>query len=121
ESLDYTSDRLQPDQKSALIKAFMAHHQGMVLVSMDNLLNEKTMQRRFHSEPLVQATEILLQERIPRGGVLARPRAEEVRVDGRRRLPAEPDPRRYITADLPTPRTQILSNGVYSVVVTTAG
>ncbi len=121
ESIDYTKDRLQPDQKSAIIKAFMTHHQGMILVSLDNLLNERVMQRRFHSEPLVQATELLLQERIPRGGILAQPRAEEVRVDGRRRIPTTPDPRRYDTADLPTPRTQLLSNGAYSVVVTTAG
>ncbi|MEK6322450.1 MAG: glucoamylase family protein [Acidobacteriota bacterium] len=121
EAIDYTKDRLQEDQESVLIKAFMAHHQGMILVSLDNLLNDKVMQRRFHSEPLVQATELLLQERIPRGVALARPRAEEVRADGSRMSLSAPDPRRYETADLPTPRTQLLSNGVYSVVVTTAG
>jgi cyclic beta-1,2-glucan glucanotransferase len=121
EAIDYTQNRLQTDQKSVLIKAFMAHHQGMILVALDNLLGDKVMQRRFHSEPLVQATELLLQERIPRGVALLRPRAEEVRSDGVRRIPTEPDPRRYDSADLPTPRTQLLSNGVYSVVVTTAG
>lgn len=121
EGIDYTKDRLQPDQPRALIRAFMAHHQGMILISLDNLLNDKVMQRRFHSEPLVQATELLLQERIPHGVALARPRAEEVRSDGFRRILNEPDPRRYDSADLPTPRTQLLSNGVYSVVVTTAG
>jgi cyclic beta-1,2-glucan synthetase len=121
EAIDYTQDRLQTDQKSVMIKAFMAHHQGMILVSLDNLLNDNMMQRRFHSEPLVQATELLLQERIPRGVALLRPRAEEVRSDGIRRIPTEPDPRRYESADLPTPRTQLLSNGAYSVVVTTAG
>ncbi|HLF84565.1 MAG TPA: glucoamylase family protein, partial [Blastocatellia bacterium] len=121
EAIDYTQDRLQPNQGSVLIKAFMTHHQGMILVSLANLVNDKVMQRRFHSEPLVQATELLLQERIPRGVALVRPRAEEVRADGLRRIPTTPDPRRYDTADLPTPRTQLLSNGVYSVVVTTAG
>ena len=121
EAIDYTRDRLQPDQQSALIKAFMAHHQGMIVVSLANLVNDNIMQRRFHSEPLVQATELLLQERIPRGGVLTRPRQEEVSMDGLRRIPATPDPRRYNTADLPTPRTQLLSNGQYSVVVTTSG
>ena len=121
EAIDYTKDRLQSDQKRVIIKAFMTHHQGMILVSLDNLLNDRIMQRRFHSEPLVQATELLLQERIPRGVTLLRPRAEEVRSDGLRPLRAAPDPRRYDTADLPTPRTQLLSNGVYSVIVTTAG
>jgi cyclic beta-1,2-glucan synthetase len=121
EAIDYTKDRLKPDQKSVLIKAFMVHHQGMILVALDNLLNDNALQNRFHSEPLVQATELLLQERIPRGVALTRPRAEEVRPDGLRRSVAAPDPRRFDSADLPTPRTQLLSNGVYSVVVTTAG
>jgi cyclic beta-1,2-glucan synthetase len=121
ESIDYTKERLQPDQDLALIKTFMAHHQGMILVALDNLLNNNVMQQRFHSEPLVQATELLLQERIPRGVTLARPNAEEVRPDGTQKRMSAPDPRRYDSADLPTPRTQLLSNGVYSVVVTTAG
>ena len=99
----------------------MVHHQGMILVALDNVLNDNVMQRRFHSEPLVQSTELLLQERIPRHVVLASPRAEEVRTNALRRSLAAPDPRRYDSADLPTPRTQLLSNGAYSVVVTTAG
>ena len=121
EAIDYTKERLQPDQKATLIRTFMTHHQGMILVAIDNLLNDNAMQRRFHSEPLVQATELLLQERIPRGIALARPHAEEVRADGFRRVLTAPDPRRYDSADLPTPRTQLLSNGSYLVVVTTAG
>ncbi len=121
EAIDYTKERLQPDQKSVLIKAFMVHHQGMIMVALDNLLNDNVMQRRFHSEPIVQATELLLQERIPRGIALPQPRAEEVRADGFSRSHTLPDPRRFNTANLPTPRTQLLSNGTYSVVVTTAG
>lgn len=121
EAIDYTQERLQPDQKSTLIKAYMIHHQGMILIALDNVLNDNAMQRRFHSEPLVQASELLLQERIPRGVPLAQPRAEEVMSDGLRRSVAVADPRTYDTADLPTPRTQLLSNGEYSVVVTTAG
>jgi len=121
ESIDYTKERLQPDQEKALIKTFMAHHQGMILIALDNLLNQNVMQQRFHSEPLVQATELLLQERIPRGVALARPRAEEVRPDGIQTRMRAPDPRKYDSAGLPTPRTQLLSNGAYSVVVTTAG
>ena len=121
ESIDYTEERLRSDQKSALIKAFMTHHQGMILIALDNLVNNNVMQQRFHSEPLVQATELLLQERIPREVTLARPRAEEVRSNGVVRRTSAPDKRKYDSADLPTPRTQLLSNGAYSVVVTTAG
>jgi cyclic beta-1,2-glucan synthetase len=121
ESIDYTAERLPPDQKRALIRAFMAHHQGMSLVALDNLLNRDVMQQRFHNEPLVQATELLLQERIPRGGPAAHPRAEEVLSGRVVHTLTGLVTRIYDSADLPTPRTQLLSNGTYSVMVTSAG
>ncbi|HEX8492837.1 MAG TPA: glucoamylase family protein [Pyrinomonadaceae bacterium] len=121
ESVDYTPERLPQNQTRVIIRAFMAHHQGMSLVALDNLLNNELMQRRFHSEPLVQATELLLQERIPRSAAAAHPRAEEVLSGRVVRVVAPVASRRYDSADLPTPRTQILSNGTYSVMLTTAG
>jgi cyclic beta-1,2-glucan synthetase len=121
EAIDYTPERLPQNEKRAIIRAFMAHHQGMILVSLDNLLNDEIMQRRFHAEPLVQATALLLQERIPLTAPISRPRAEEV-LSGRivRSLTGRVT-RRFETPNLPTPRTQILANGKYSVMVTTAG
>jgi cyclic beta-1,2-glucan synthetase len=121
ESIDYTPERLPKTEKRAVIHAFMAHHQGMILVALDNLLNRDVMQRRFHAEPLVQATELLLQERVPRGVPAAHPRAEEVLSGRLVRTLTGLVTRSYDTPDLPTPRTQLLSNGTYSVMVTTAG
>ncbi len=79
------------------------------------------MERRFHSDPAVQATELLLQERIPVGVPAAHPRAEEV-LTGRviQTMPGMIT-RVYESADLDTPRTQLLSNGTYNVMITTAG
>jgi len=121
EAIDYTPERLPQQQKRALIRAFMAHHQGMSLVALGNLLNRDIMQRRFHAEPLVQATELLLQERIPSGVAAAHPRAEEV-LSGRvvQTLTGFVT-RAFDSPNLPTPRTQLLSNGKYSVMVTTSG
>jgi cyclic beta-1,2-glucan synthetase len=121
ESIDYTPERLPQDQKRAVIRAFMAHHQGMSLVALDNLLNHEVMQQRFHSEPIVQATELLLQERIPRGVPAAHPRAEEVLSGRVVRTFTGLVTRVYDSPDLPTPRTQLLSNGTYSVMITSAG
>ena len=121
ESIDYTSERLPQDQKRAVIHSFMAHHQGMSLVALDNLLNNDAMQQRFHSEPVVQATELLLQERIPRGGPAAHPRAEEVLSGRVVHTLTGLVTRVYDSANLPTPRTQLLSNGTYSVMITSAG
>jgi len=67
EAADYTpfSD-IQPE-KFELVRSWMAHHQGMILLSVCNLLAGSAIQNLFHAEPMVAATERLLQERIPRG------------------------------------------------------
>jgi cyclic beta-1,2-glucan synthetase len=121
ESIDYTAERLPEGQKFVLIRAFMTHHQGMSLVSLANILHEDLGARRFHSDPAVQATELLLQERIPVGVPAAHPRSEEV-LTGRvaQGMPGMIT-RVYESADLETPRTQLLSNGSYNVMLTTAG
>jgi cyclic beta-1,2-glucan synthetase len=121
ESIDYTAERLPEGQKSVLIRAFMTHHQGMSLVSLANVLHDDLGQKRFHADPLVQATELLLQERIPVGVPAAHPRAEEVLTG--RIIQTNPGriTRVYESADLETPRTQLLSNGTYNVMVTSAG
>jgi len=122
ESVDYTSRRLPPDATRAVIKAYMAHHQGMTLVALDNYLHRDVMRERFHADPAVQATELLLQERIPRntaalaGSIVAQVSAGRV-VREEASIPV----RRFESPDSSTPRTQILSNGSYSVLMTTAG
>ncbi len=121
ESIDYTPERMPPNKNQVIIRAFMAHHQGMILVALDNLLNGNIYQERFHREPLVQATELLLQERIPRGVPAQHPRAEEVLSGRIERSISGRVTRFFDTPTLPTPRTQILSNGKYSVMMTNAG
>jgi cyclic beta-1,2-glucan synthetase len=121
EALDYTPERVKKGEHCTFVRAFMAHHQGMSLVALDNLLNQNATQNRFHNDPLVQATELLLQERVPRGVAAAHPRAEEVLSGRVVRTLTGLVTRGYDTADLPTPRTQLLSNGTYTLMITTAG
>ena len=66
EAIDYTASRLPREQSSIVVKSFMAHHQGMSLLSLANLIMDRPMQKRFESDPLFEATMLLLQERIPR-------------------------------------------------------
>lgn len=121
EAIDYTTERLPQNQKHVLIRAFMTHHQGMSIVALENALYDGLMVKRFHADPTVRATELLLQERIPVGVPAAHPRAEEV-LSGRivESLPGMVT-RVYDTANLETPRTQLLSNGTYNLMITTAG
>lgn len=119
EAIDFTSSRLPAGQPYSIVRAYMAHHQGMSLVSLTNFFFDNYMCRLFHTEPLIQATEILLQERTPRAvGVI--PAAGEHRQALVREEVSNVS-RRYHSVNRPTPRTQILSNGVYSVMVTAAG
>ena len=120
EALDYTASRLPEGEDVAIVRSYLAHHQGMSLISLDNVLYDGAMRTRFHGEPIVQATELLLQERVPRNMMVARPRAEEVTEAHVREL-IPPVLRRFTTANDPTPRTQILSNGRYTVMLTSAG
>ena len=66
EAIDFTSSRLPRDRKRALVRSFMAHHQGMSFLAFSYLLHDQPMQRRFVADPLFQATLLLLQERIPK-------------------------------------------------------
>src|SRR6185295_16816287 len=66
EAIDYTPSRLPRGQSHAIVRSFMAHHQGMILLSLACQLLDRPMQKRFQSEPAFQATALLLQERAPR-------------------------------------------------------
>ncbi|MBN1422853.1 MAG: hypothetical protein JXP34_29015 [Planctomycetes bacterium] len=121
EALDYTRKRLPEGEPVAIIRAYMAHHQGMTLVAIANALQDGAMRSRFHSEPMIQATELLLQERTPRDVAVARPRAEEVKTGASVRELVPWMMHRFCTAHDPIPRTHLLSNGRYAVMITGAG
>jgi len=120
EALDYTRSRLPEGTEVAIVRAYMAHHQGMSLVALANVLHNGVMRARFHAEPIVQATDLLLQERAPRDVAVARPRVEEVGAAAHARDFVEPVFRQFTTPHGPL-RTHLLSNGRYAVMVTTAG
>jgi cyclic beta-1,2-glucan synthetase len=121
ESIDYTPDRVgEARTRGVVVKTYMAHHQAMSLLALDNCLHGNPMQKRFHAEPRVQAAELLLQERSPHLVPLDRPPDEHnVEETPGRSLP--PLVRRYVTPHTLTPRGHLLSNGSYSVMVTNSG
>jgi cyclic beta-1,2-glucan synthetase len=121
EALDYTPSRLPEKARAAVVRAYMSHHQGMTIVALGNVAHDGVTQNRFHAHPAVRATELLLQERTPRAVSVARPRAEEVRVAALVRNLVPPTLRRFESPHDITPRTHLLSNGRYTVMVTAAG
>jgi cyclic beta-1,2-glucan synthetase len=122
EAIDYTAERLPPDAKAGVpLPTYMAHHQGMSLLALDNLLNGSAMQHRFHSDARIQAAELLLYERIPQLVPLKNPPIEMAAHVPSSRHPVAPTVRRYLTPHTLSPRTHLLSNGSYSVMVTNSG
>ena len=120
EAVDYTPARLRRGETSVVVRSFMAHHQGMSLLSLGHLLLDRPMQRRFVSDPLFQATLLLLQERIPKAGVLY---ADDPSRADSRAAPETPEMpmRLFDTPNTRIPGVQLLSNGRYNVMVTNSG
>ncbi|EJN01743.1 glucoamylase family protein [Herbaspirillum sp. YR522] len=120
EAIDYTSSRVPRGQDNVVVRSFMAHHQGMSLLSLAYALLERPMQRYFEALPMFQATIPLLYERVPKASnnfysasalsdVRTVPDAQNLPI----RIIDRPDP--------VVPEVQLLSNGRYHVMVTSAG
>ena len=77
--LDYTPARVPEGESVAIVRAFMAHHQGMTIVAIADALLDGAMRARFHAEPIIKATELLLQERMPRDVAATRLWAADVK------------------------------------------
>lgn len=121
EALDYTSRRLHAGQPFAIVRAYMAHHQGMTIVALANTLLNGRMRKRFHADPRIKATELLLQERTPRDVAVAITRVVEAGKGTGHDAVIAPLPRSLHTPHHATPRTHLLSNGRYAVMLTAAG
>lgn len=65
ESIDFTKKHLGKDSKYAVVKAYMSHHQGMILTAINNYINDDIIKERFHNNSNIAAAEILLKERVP--------------------------------------------------------
>ena len=121
EALDFTPARLPEGKLVVPVRAFMAHHQGMTLVSIANVLMDGIMRTRFHAHPMIQATELLLQERLPHEASAAPRGIGEMLSAPEMRDLAVAVPRRFSSPHHIQPRTHLLSNGNYSVMITAAG
>ncbi|MFU8857083.1 MAG: GH36-type glycosyl hydrolase domain-containing protein [Deferrisomatales bacterium] len=120
EAVDYTPSRLTLGQKKALVRSYMAHHQGMILVSLGNYLHKGPMVRRFHRDPSIRSVEMLLQERIHHTAPLERPHPSVSEGSLKERRAARHEPW-SAPLDAPFPLVHFLSNGTYGVLITSGG
>jgi len=120
EAVDYTRARLPPGKTSVTVRSYMAHHQGMALLSLAYELLDRPMQRRFELDASMRATLLLLQERVPRTPWV-HPHPAETSVERVKPTGGESDVRFFDTPHTPTPEVHLLSNGRYHVAFTNAG
>ncbi len=119
DALDFT--RPDPGRRFAIVQNYMAHHVGMSMVALTNVLLSRVWQRRFHADPLVQSAELLLHERVPRRLVLQDAQV----VDPEEALP-KPELERAAVRAIDTPHTEhphvaLLGSTPYAVMVTQGG
>jgi cyclic beta-1,2-glucan synthetase len=120
EAIDYTPNRLALGQEQAIVREYMAHHQGMILITLLNFLSDNGMVQRFHADSRIQSVELLLQEQIPTAVELQYPSPENTQ-----RLPAnQPQINTApwnVPVYAPVPQVHYLSNGRYGVMLTSTG
>ena len=118
DALDFTPLRVPDGAIFVPVKTWMAHHQGMSLVALTNVLYSHVFQERFHHHPKVRASSLLLEEPLPREVVVSE-------LEGERQIPiadvSVPVTKRFSSPRSAVPHTQLLSNGAYTVMMTAAG
>lgn len=123
DAVDFTASHLREGQSFSVVRTYMVHHHGMSLLAFENLLNNWSINRYFHSDPKIKSCELILQEKIPRGVPIKEPHPIDVELE-----PGEREAVQNIVEhagmeelDQSPPRLHILSNGNFSTFVTHAG
>ncbi len=121
EAIDYTRQTSSQGERGVIVYSYMAHHQGMILLSLDNVLNSNIIQKRFHSDPRVKAVESLLYERIPIHPPVAKDYAREAPPPRLTPIPTVSGMGRLEITNTLAPKTLLLANKEYSLMLTHAG
>ena len=121
ESIDFTRQRGPHGERGVIVYAYMAHHQGMSLLAFDNILNDNTLKKRFHSNPRIIGMESLLCERAPVFPPIATGSRKTIPLSRLTPFSTEPIMGIVETPHSAAPKVNLLSNGFYSVMSTNSG
>ncbi|HJV16529.1 MAG TPA: glucoamylase family protein, partial [Bacillales bacterium] len=122
EAIDFTPVRLPRDKQYKVICSFMAHHQGMSLLTISNLMLGNQMYERFHRNKQIRSAELLLQERIPKKPKMIKHYALSRSNKSLKNMAQDrAELREFLTSDTKVPEVCVLSNGNFTTVVTNSG
>jgi cyclic beta-1,2-glucan synthetase len=121
EAMDFSRQASRGGERGVIVRAYLAHHQGMGFLSLNNFLHGNPIQRHFHADARVRAVEPLLHESVPVLPAL-------YDISSRQRVPSgegigeiAPSASRFTSPNTSKPKTQLLGNGRYSLMVTNSG
>ena len=114
EAIDYTIPRLKYGKKYEVVKTYMAHHQALSLLSINNLVNNNILVTRFMQNPEIEAIDILLQERMPKKAIITKEKKEKVQKIKLRDYQNYTE-KVYNKIDGVLNRTNTISNGNYTI------
>lgn len=121
EAVDFTQQHMPFGSKYKQVKCFMAHHQGMILCSIGNLLHGNINVERYHRAAEIAAMEPLLQEMPPYCAVAMPGRSQDEYTDVMGLGDNIAAARYALDPNTPVPEVQVLSNGKYSLMINAAG
>lgn len=121
EALDFTKSRILNSKNGyEIVKSYMAHHQGMSLCALCNILRDNVIQKRFMDIPAMRGVSMLLEERRPDSSIIIREFESAIFVEDQKHA-GLPEPKRTVVPGRAFPETQLLSNGNYTLFITDTG
>ncbi|MDF2943363.1 MAG: conserved rane protein of unknown function [Herbinix sp.] len=121
EAIDFNGPDAVEMTPYCIVRSFMAHHQGMNLVAINNFLNHGIIRKRFHSEAMVKATEVLLEEKRQSHLISIAKRGYTIKI-GKIYFREDVFSNRYVNSVTPKiPVANYLSNNKYSLMITSDG
>ena len=121
EAIDFNSPDALTMAPYCIVKSYMAHHQGMNLVAINNFLNDGIMRRRFHAEAIVKATEVLLEEKRQSHFISIARKGYTIKM-GKMHFKEDVLSNRYVNSVAPRiPVASYLSNNKYALMITSDG
>lgn len=121
EAIDFNSPDSLTMAPYCIVKSYMAHHQGMNLVAINNFLNEGIMRKRFHAEAAVKATEILLEEKRQSYFISIAKKGYTIKLE-KMNFSEDVLSNRYVNKVAPKiPVASYLSNNKYALMITSDG
>jgi cyclic beta-1,2-glucan synthetase len=120
DAVDFTPTRVPEGKRCAVVYNYYAHHHGMSIAAIANVVMNGLLRELFHSDPVVEAAELLLQEKAPRDIPVMSAKHEEKPGTGQGEL-LRPEIRTITNPATKDRELVLLSNGHYSLMLTATG